>query len=120
MKLTREQRTALAVRIADRRAVLEMNDVLIGTVAGVHPSQVGRICRGDFRTLSGNVVQICKVLGVGVEPIQIQSPCADDGWGRLEAAVLSTWDRTPDGADDLARVIEALAPLTRSGRRSRS
>ncbi|MBV5268591.1 MAG: helix-turn-helix transcriptional regulator [Afipia sp.] len=43
----------------------------IGRIAGVHGSQVSRICKGEFETLSQNVVQVCKVLGLPMAEVAL-------------------------------------------------
>ncbi|MEO8723415.1 MAG: hypothetical protein ABI395_07815 [Sphingobium sp.] len=37
----------------------------------------------------------------------------DAAWARLEKSVRKVWDRTPQGADRLARVLEAVAEVRR-------
>jgi hypothetical protein len=83
---------------------------------------VGRICRGDFRTLSHNVVQICIALQVShrnLEPATVVNE-GPDGWPLLETAVNRAWDRTPSGARDLARAIDAIGALSSRPRRGRN
>jgi hypothetical protein len=74
----------------------------LARATGIHPSQVGRICDGDFRRLGGNVMQICNLLHV--------DPRSDDlGHARrLTAAVLTLWDKTADDAERLIRLLNDL------------
>lgn len=81
----------------------------IGRIAGVHSSQVSRICNREFETLSANVVQVCKVLGLPVEGVALSEDEAIER--QLQAAVLSVWDRTPEGARKLIRFLRDLAEL---------
>lgn len=92
----------------------------IGRVAGVHPSQVSRICRGEFRTLSHNVVQVCRALGVEVETVSLDMPTEDPLARRLERSVLEVWDRTPADAERLVRFLRHLAELRRAPRSNTS
>lgn len=121
MKLSRFEREELARRLVVARERCPQSDVEIGREAGVHPSQVGRICRGDFRTLSHNVVQICKTLEIPYRNLngggQSSYEKPSEGWPLLEKAVSRAWDRTPAGARRLAHAIEAIAALSVRSRR---
>lgn len=83
----------------------------IGRLSGVHSSQVSRICRGEFRTLSSNVMQICKALNVD-ETGRFEI-AADQQ--RLEAGVIAVWDRTPQDARRILRFLRQLGELRRTG-----
>lgn len=51
----------------DRKGgVVESNYSQVGEKLGVHASQVSRICRGEFRTLSQNVVRVCSTLSLSI------------------------------------------------------
>lgn len=115
MKLSDMERRDLIGRITDARSASKLTDADLGRAAGVHPSQVGRICRGEFRTVSSNVVQICTALGLAVRTVELPKAAGDAAWSRLEASVLRAWDRTPQGADKLARIMEAVADIRRAG-----
>ena len=82
----------------------------IGRLASVHPSQVGRICTGDFKTVSNNVVQVCRVLGVKV-PKVAESARMDPEWARANASLRRIWDHTPQSAATIRRVLDAIADL---------
>ena len=124
MKLSRFEQKELARRLAVARGRNLLTDVEIGNAAGVHPSQVGRICRGDFRTLSHNVVQICNALQIPHQNLGSAGRSAanevPDGWPLIETAVNKAWDRTPGGAERLAHAIEAIAALSPRPRRPRN
>lgn len=107
MKLTREAREKLAASIAARVADRSDSFTEIASLAGVHPSQVSRICRGHFKTASYNVVQICKVLGIPMEGLKA-SVQASPQQRKLEAAVVALWDQSPEDADRLVRVLKEL------------
>lgn len=111
MKLSDVERRNLIGRIADARAMSTLTDADLGRAADVHPSQVGRICRGEFRTFSNNVVQICTALGLAVRTVDLPKTAGDAAWSKLAASVLRAWDRTPQGADKLARIMEAVADI---------
>jgi transcriptional regulator with XRE-family HTH domain len=82
----------------------------IGRVAGVHPSQVGRICSGEFRTMSHNVMQVCRVLGI--EPTAQKSATAmDAAWAQLESDLRKLWEESPDRARQMAKLMDAMAKL---------
>lgn len=81
----------------------------IGRLAGVHPSQVGRICRGEFRTMSHNVVSVCRVLGL--EADSTPTTRRDAAWAQLEHNLLKLWEDSPDRARRMARLMEAMTKL---------
>ena len=87
----------------------------IGVLADVHPSQVSRICNGQFKTITQNVVQVCKVLGVTVPGVTVASARTDDRpvipWPRLEESLNRLWDRTPEGMERIAALLETVASL---------
>src|SRR3546814_8133471 len=83
----------------------------IGRLSKVHPSQVGRICSGEFKTISNNVVQVCKVLGLNLETVTAPATKADASWSRLEASVRGIWDNTPEGAEKIARMLDTIGQL---------
>ena len=92
----------------------------VGRAAGVHPSQVSRICRGGFRTLSHNVVQVCKALGLELETVKIEAPAVSILRQQLENSVLEIWDQTPEDAERIARFLRQLLDLRRTGSRASS
>ncbi len=101
----------LAERMTIARQARGLSNASVAKLAAVHPSQVGRICNGDFRTITGNVVQICKVLGLSMEPPGRPREKEDASWVRLEASVRRLWDRTPEGAERIVRVLDTIAAL---------
>lgn len=81
----------------------------IGRIAGVHGSHVSRICNGEFETLSQNVVQVCKVLGLPVAEVALSG---DEALERqLQAAVLNVWDGSQDGAKRITRLLRNVSEL---------
>lgn len=111
MKATANQLESLRKRIATARAADAATDAAIGDISGVHPSQVGRICRGEFKTVSHNVVQVCKALGLKMESAALREAGDDLGWLKLESSLRKLWDETPEGADRIARVLETIGAL---------
>jgi hypothetical protein len=107
MKLGNETREKLAATIKERASKRHESFAQIGLQAGVHPSQASRICRGNFRTASHNVVQICKVLGIPLEGANLDRE-ASSHQRKLEAAVVAVWDRSPEDADRIVRVLKEL------------
>lgn len=93
MKPSRQERADLLKRIvaAQSRAGLSYADIASG--AGVDPSQVSRICRGQFTTLGGAVMKICMFLDVQPNPAfgptapSSSGGRADPGWAQLNRAV---------------------------------
>lgn len=107
MKLGNEAREKLVATIAARVAERPESFAEIGRQAGVHASQASRICRGKFKTASYNVVQICKVLGVPLERVKSEREPSNHQ-RKLEAAVVAVWDRSPEDADRIVRVLREL------------
>lgn len=63
-------------------------------------------------------MKICMFLGVKMDGFAASGPPADrsleaDAWSRLSRAVRNAWDQTPEGAAKLARVIAAVADVSR-------
>lgn len=110
MKPTSKQLSVLQRRIASRYSASGRSKAEIGRLASVHPSQVGRICTGDFKTVSANVVQVCRVLGVKVPKI-VESAKIDPEWAKANASLRRIWDHTPQGAATIRRVLDAIADL---------
>jgi transcriptional regulator with XRE-family HTH domain len=118
MKPTRIERTDLLQRMQAARGRLGLSYAALGERADVDPSQVSRICRGQFATFSDSVVRICTVLGVQLRPTDAAPPAAVPtktreaaAWAKLERSVRRAWDETPAGADRLAKVIAAVAEI---------
>lgn len=63
-------------------------------------------------------MQICMFLGVPIDMsgevcANGNSADADAAWSGLNRAVRMAWDQTPEGAAKLARVIAAVAEVSR-------
>ncbi|WP_298463991.1 hypothetical protein [uncultured Erythrobacter sp.] len=114
MKATAEQLATLQEQIAAARSQTALSDTEIGSISGVHPSQVGRIVRGEFKTISFNVVQVCKALGIAVESAPRNLSEESDAWLRLEASLRGLWDKTPEGADKIVKVLDTISTLRQS------
>lgn len=117
MKLGKKSSATLAKSLEKQRAIAEMSYAELGRVAKVDSSQVSRICRGEFTTLTGNVLQICSVLGVdpgSLEPPTARQPTIGEKEKLARAAaqsVLTLWDRTPNGARRVAKFLEDIVIL---------
>ena len=111
MKATTEQLVDLKRRIAEAVAESPLSRAEIGEFCCVHASQVSRICRGDFKTVSHNVVQVCKVLGVETETVKVKEPGQGQLAQRLASSLLGIWVRTPADAERLVRFLNNLADL---------
>lgn len=79
-------------------------------MARVHASQVSRICSGDFKTFSNNVVQICNILKIKVPRLE-EEDNMDAEWAKAHASLRRIWDETPEGAAAIRRVLDAIAHL---------
>lgn len=122
MKPSQEEREKLAELIRRRRAKTSLSNAELAAIASVDPGQTSRILDGKFRTVSGNVLRICKALGIDPHgehnddaPKEVRKHAA---WAKLEASVRRAWDQTPKGAERLVAVIDAVAKVT-PGRRGK-
>lgn len=111
MKATAEQLAELKRRIAKAESEKSLTRAEIGQISRVHASQVSRVCRGDFKTISQNVVQICRALGLEVETVEVPATKQDASWSKIEASARSIWDNSPESADKIARILEAIGQL---------
>ncbi|WP_206611541.1 hypothetical protein [Falsirhodobacter deserti] len=105
-----EQLDELHKRILRKFAKSKLSKADLGRLANVHPSQVGRVCAGDFKTISNNVVQICRVLKVKVPKVDEEIEM-DAEWAKANASLRRIWDQTPEGAAIIRRVLDAIADL---------
>ncbi len=111
MKPTIKQLDDLKAKIGVARASKGLSNAEIGRIARVHASQVGRICEGEFKTFSHNVVQICKALGVQVPRLEPQQSEMAPEWAQAMSSMRKIWDDTPEGAQVIARMLDAIADL---------
>ena len=123
MKPSLEERKKLAGLIRQQWAKSSLSNGELAAIAKVDPAQTSRILDGQFRTLSGNVLRICNVLGVDPYAEMPAFPTPREArkreaWLKLEASVRRAWDQTPTGADRLVAVIDAVARVKASSGKS--
>lgn len=111
MKPTIKQLSAVKRDLAKKRRLSKLTNTEIGRISGVHQSQVGRICAGQFKTYSFNVVQICKVLDVPLPRATTAVADEDPAWAKVQSSIRELWDETPEGARAIAQMIEAVAKV---------
>jgi hypothetical protein len=111
MKATENEISVLREKIVAARVDCALTDTQIGAVVGVHASQVGRITRGEFRRISESVVQICKVLGLEMDAAAVEPSAETAAWAKLQASLRGLWDKTPEGAEKIVRVLETIGAL---------
>jgi transcriptional regulator with XRE-family HTH domain len=109
MKMGRAEIADLRKRLQFALEKQQLTAVDIGRLAGVHPSQVGRICRGEFRTMSHNVMEVCRVLGVDAAAQPASE--SDAAWALLERNLQKLWEESPDRARRMAKLMEAMTQL---------
>ena len=56
----------LKSKISDRASEIGLTYSELASKTGIHPSQVSRICHGEFKTRSANVLKVCTELGIKV------------------------------------------------------
>lgn len=107
MRSTPAELKALKRRIAKAAAKEGLSYAKIAGICGVHSSQVSRICRGEFRTISQNVLQVCSVLELSVPLATIGTP-SDRGWRQVEASARRLWEASDRDSDRLTRLLEVI------------
>jgi transcriptional regulator with XRE-family HTH domain len=116
MKLDADSSEKLKQRIQSSLRQKGLTYADLSRMARVHPSQVSRICRGNFRTISHNVMQICINLDVILTTPESEELDIDPLAEELKRKILEVWDRTPADAKRLVKFLQQLAEL-RSGSR---
>lgn len=109
MKLTGKQLGDLHTEIVRAQAEKGLSQADIARISRVHPSQVARICSGQFKTISHNVMQICKALGVGSREQDADEFAPE--WTAAKSSMRRLWDETPEGALAIAKLLNAIADL---------
>ena len=111
MKLDDSSREKLAFKIRGAAAASSLSYAEIARTSRVHTSQVSRICRGQFKTLSHNVLQICKVIGLETEVVKSAEVTKNQHARKLTQSILGVWDQTPADAKRIERFLRDLAQL---------
>ena len=114
MKPSRRDIEALTSQLCSAKTSKELSNAEIGRQADVHPSQVGRILGGQFRTFSLNVLQVCAILNIDVHELQRQTLKDSAAWLQLERSLRHLWDDTPHGARLIAILLDTIAKLRSS------
>jgi len=114
MSVTSKSRRALVAEMTRRRASLKLTYAEIARRTDVDPAQVSRICKGEFKTLSANVMQICMFLGISEPHRPRAGKGVDQHRRQLEVGVLEMWDRTPQDAERILRLLRQLTELRRT------
>lgn len=113
MKPSGKQIQDLQTRISRARTKRNLSYADLAKMTLVHASQVSRICAGEFKTFSNNVVQICKALKVKVPRLDEEDDM-DTEWAKAHASLRRIWDETPEGAATIRRLLDAIADLRAS------
>ncbi len=119
MKPTPEERKILLDKLRVALAAGAVAQADLARLAAVDPSQVSRILAGEFVTFGSAVVRICNALGVTPDATSGKAASGTSrpatarqvAWSKVERAVKGLWDETPDGADRLVRVLDAIAAV---------
>ena len=109
MKPTSKEITHLRAEIQNTLKVRPVSFADISKLSGVDPSQVGRICKGTFKTFSHNVVKVCNALDVRIP--QVKPDIMDKELSKAHSSLLKIWDKTPEGAIKLRRMLDTIAQL---------
>ena len=109
MKPTSKQLSAVKRDLVRARQLSELSNAEISRITGVDPSQVSRICGGQFKTFSFNVVQICKVFDIALPRVDVAVSEEDPSWAEVQTCMKALWDETPEGAKAISQMIKAVA-----------
>jgi len=104
----------LATRLQRARTVKRLSYNALSRLSGVDPAQGFRICRGDFRTLSHNVMRICNALEVELPAGNEKSAVINDSdptRDRLIAELMATWDQTAAGAKNIKQLLAVVRQI---------
>ena len=104
--------------LARKHELTKLSNAEISRISGVHQSQVGRICGGQFKTFSLNVVQICNVLNVALPHAILAVSSEDPTWAKVQSRMREIRDEAPECATAIARMIEAVAKVASKGSRA--
>src|SRR3546814_20766943 len=107
MKPTSKQLQELHAKIAASKDAKGFSHAEIGRISNVHPSQVGRICDGGFRTFSHNVVQICKVLDVAIPRLAATTAEVGPAGAPPQTRIRHLRSRPPAGAPPTPPMLNA-------------
>ena len=118
MKPTIKQLSAVKRDLARKHELSKLSNAEISRISGVHQSQVGRICGGQFKTFSFNVVQICNVLNVALPHATVAVSGEDPTWAKVQSRMREIRDETPECATAITRMIEAVAKVASKGSRA--
>jgi hypothetical protein len=109
---------SLANRLQTAREKKCLSYAALGRLSGVDAAQAFRVCRGEFRTLSHNVMKICNALDVGpfTDDARSREPVGGQDSKRLVNELMATWDHTAAGADRLLRLLTAIRQIQEGGK----
>ena len=111
MKIPPKARDKLAELIDKKVSNSGLSFSEIGKLADVDAAQTSRICRGQFKTLSANVRQICITLDINPEKAIGESGTIDAQKRRLMRGVMAIWDKTPEDADRIVKLLKEIENL---------
>jgi hypothetical protein len=112
MKMSTTSRAKLVDQIRLQIDALATSRAEISRQTRVDVGQVSRICRGQFKTLSHNVLQICKFLNIPIDDDSERGASSLEAHRRrLERGVVAIWDQSPTDADRIVRLLRDIAAL---------
>lgn len=111
MKINEKDRESIArqLQLAQKKQGLRVAE--ISRLSRVDSGQTSRILRGEFRTLSHSVVEICRVLGVRVAFVKTPIASTVNYERMITDSAIRAWDKTPEGATRLVRLLNDLRIL---------
>lgn len=110
MKLNIGQVEDLARRVEQSRRDKGLTHDEIARSLALNQSQVSRVCAGNFASVNETVMRICIFLDV---PLLGWTFPVDSDEYRLTAGILGIWNRTPEDAKRLLRLLQSVGEIRR-------
>ena len=102
--MNRDRYLQLIARLLSARVITQ---TAIGEALDIHPSQVSRICAGDFKRLDGNALRVCKYAQQVAARTQTGRGAGRVA-GELEGKLTQLLVASPDAALAVGALIDAL------------
>jgi transcriptional regulator with XRE-family HTH domain len=104
--------------LVDLRAAMRRNgwsQTELAEKCQLNQGQVSRICAGQFKNFSSNVMRICIMIGLEPEGYVADRPLVDDK-ARISETAIQIWDGTRDDAERVIALLRDILALRRSKR----
>jgi predicted XRE-type DNA-binding protein len=111
VNMDKESSLSLLQRLLASRALTQ---TAIGKALGIHPSQVSRICAGQFQRMTGNALRVCKYANQ-VEAKLLAARARSGVVNDLEGKLAQLLMVSPEAALAVGGLIDALLDASYGG-----